>query len=360
MPKPLLTETKSGLYCPQGDFYVDPWRKVDRALITHAHADHARWGSKKYLAADTCSQVLRIRMGADADLEFQPLRKPITIGGVKVTFFPAGHILGSAQIRIERNGESIVVSGDYKRQADATCLPFEPVRCNTFITESTFGLPIYRWPSSESVFDGINQWWRSNQTEGKCSMLLAYSLGKAQRLLAGVDASIGPIYTHGAVEKLNAGYREAGVSLPDTTYVGSVDAKAIDWTQALVVAPPSAVGTSWAKRFGKISVAMASGWMQIRGTRRRRSMDRGFILSDHVDWADLMKSIKETEAENVWVTHGYSDIVARHLSELGYNASVVETEFTGEQLMGDDEADADAPKSEAIESAFSDKVTADE
>ena len=379
MRKPLLIETKVGLYCPQGDFYVDPWQPVDRALITHAHADHARWGSKKYLAADTCSQVLRIRMGKDAELEFQPLGKPITIGGVQVTFFPAGHILGSAQIRIEKDGESIVVSGDYKRQSDATCLPFEPVRCNTFVTESTFGLPIYRWPSSESVFDGINDWWRNNQEQGKCSMLLAYSLGKAQRLLAGVDASIGPIYTHGAVEKLNAGYREAGISIPDTTYVGSVDAKETDWSKAMVVAPPAAAGTSWARRFGKLSVAMASGWMQIRGTRRRRSMDRGFILSDHVDWADLMKSIQETEAENVWVTHGYSDIVARHLNEQGYNARVVETEFTGEQLM-DDGSDADsptaespaaeadtteptsvaAPSADASDSASPDKVAADE
>ena len=364
MNESLLTETKSGLYCPQGDFYVDPWRAVDRALITHAHADHARWGSKKYLAADTGSQVLRIRMGKSADLEFQPLGKPLTIGGVKVTFFPAGHILGSAQIRIERNGESIVVSGDYKRQADATCRPFEPVRCNTFITESTFGLPIYRWPSSESVFDGINQWWRANQEQGKCSMLLAYSLGKAQRLLAGVDASIGPIFTHGAVEKLNAGYREAGISIPDTTYVGSVDAKEIDWSQTLVVAPPAAAGTTWARRFGKISVAMASGWMQIRGTRRRRSMDRGFILSDHVDWPDLMQTIRETEAENIWVTHGYTDVVVRHLSEQGYNARVVETEFTGEQLM-DDGVDAAADgaetsNAESSESASPERVAADE
>ena len=314
---------------------------------------------KKYLAADTGSHVLRIRMGPKADLEFQPLRKPITIGGVKVTFFPAGHILGSAQIRIERNGESIVVSGDYKRQADATCIPFEPVRCNTFVTESTFGLPIYRWPSSESVFDGINQWWRSNQEQGKCSMLLAYSLGKAQRLLSGVDSSIGPIYTHGAVEKLNAGYRDAGIVIPDTTYVGSVDAKTIDWSQAMVVAPPAAAGTTWARRFGKLSVAMASGWMQIRGTRRRRSMDRGFILSDHVDWSELMTSIRETEAENVWVTHGYTDVVVRHLSELGYNARVVETEFTGEQLM-DDDADADPANAATSTAASADKVAVDE
>jgi len=333
MQKKLLTTTPDGLYCELGDFYVDPWRPVDRALITHAHADHARWGNKRYLAADTGSQVLRIRMGEKAKLDFQPLGKPLTVGGVKVTFFPAGHILGSAQIHIEKDGQSIVVSGDYKRQADSTCLPFEPVRCNTFITESTFGLPIYRWPSSESVFAGINEWWRSNQAAGKCSMLLAYSLGKAQRLLAGVDASIGPIYTHGAVEKLNAGYREAGVALPDTTYVGEVDAKATDWRQALIVAPPAAAGTTWARRFGKLSVSMASGWMQIRGTRRRRAMDRGFILSDHVDWLDLMKTIKETEAENVWVTHGYSDIVVRHLREQGLNAEVLKTEFVGEELV---------------------------
>lgn len=341
MNQPLLIETRSGLYCEQGDFYIDPWRPVKHALITHAHADHARWGSQKYLAAGTSEQVLRIRMGQSANLEFQPLRQPLTIGGVRVTFFPAGHILGSAQIRIERNDESIVVSGDYKRQADPTCQPFEPVRCHTFVTESTFGLPIYRWPSPESVHSGINDWWRSNQAQGKCSLLLAYSLGKAQRLLAGLDSSIGPIFTHGAVEKLNAGYRAAGVTIPATTYAGAADAKTTDWSQALVVAPPSAAGTTWARRLGKVSVAMASGWMQIRGTRRRRGMDRGFILSDHVDWRDLMKTIKETEAENVWVTHGYSDIVARHLSEQGYNAKVVSTEFTGESLVGEPDADAD-------------------
>ncbi len=333
----LLTMTPRGLFCEQGGFYVDPWRSVDHAVITHAHADHARWGSKKYLAAETSSEVLRIRMGEKADLRFQPLGQPQTINGVRVTFYPAGHILGSAQVKIEKAGYSIVVSGDYKRNPDPTCLPFEPVRCNTFITESTFGLPIYRWPDPLTVFDGINRWWRSNQGSGKTSILLAYSLGKAQRLLAGIDASIGPIYTHGAVEKLNAGYREAGVLLPETTFVGEVDPKEIDWSQSLVVAPPAAVGGPWAKKFGKLSVAMASGWMQIRGTRRRRSMDAGFILSDHVDWADLMQTIHETEAENIWVTHGYSDVVVRYLREQGFNAKVVETEFTGEQLEGDTE-----------------------
>lgn len=344
LPK-LLTVTEAGLYCPEGNFFIDPWRPVDHAVITHAHADHARWGSKKYLAADTSSQVLRIRMGEKANIQWQALRKPITINGVEVSFFPAGHILGSAQVCVEKNGHRIVVSGDYKRQPDPTCLPFEPVVCDTFITESTFGLPIYRWPDNEHVFEGINQWWRENQTAGKASLLLAYSLGKAQRLLAGIDASIGPIYTHGAVEKLNAGYRAANIALPDTTHVSDVDPKQTDWSQSLIVAPPASAGTSWVKKFGKHSTAMASGWMQIRGTRRRRAMDRGFILSDHVDWEGLMQTIAQTEAENVWVTHGYSDVVVRHLIEKGINAKVVKTEFTGEQLV--DPSDGDDSKPDA-------------
>ncbi len=338
MAKALLESTPRGLYCAQGDFYVDPWRPVDRAIITHAHADHARWGSKQYLAADTSAEVLRIRMGEKARLDFHPLRKPLTINGVSVTFYPAGHILGSAQVCIEKKGHRVVVSGDYKRQPDSTCLPFEPVKCDTFITESTFGLPIYRWLSSEAVFSGINQWWRANQAAGKASLLLAYSLGKAQRLLAGIDATIGPIYTHGAVEKLNAGYRAAGVTLPETVYVGELDVKETDFSQALIVAPPAAAGTPWARRLGKLSTAMASGWMQIRGTRRRRAMDRGFILSDHVDWHELMQTIGETEAENVWVTHGYCDVVVRHLQEQGLNAQTVATEFEGELLVESSEA----------------------
>jgi len=216
------------------------------------------------------------------------------------------------------------------------------------VTESTFGLPIYRWPESSTVFKGINDWWKQNQAQGKASLLLAYSLGKAQRLLSGIDQTIGPIYTHGAVEKLNAGYRASNIALPETTYVGDVDAKTTDWSQSLIVAPPAAAGTSWARKFGKLSTAMASGWMQIRGTRRRRSMDQGFILSDHVDWADLLKTIDETEAQNVWVTHGYSSIVVRYLNEQGLNAKVVQTEFTGEQLVEDSSTDAPAePESQA-------------
>ena len=338
----LLTVTPSGIYCAEGGFYVDPWKPVDRAVITHAHADHARWGSKKYLTAATGRHVLQLRLGEKADVESLEFGESQTIGGVKVTLYPAGHILGSAQVKIERGGESAVVSGDYKRESDRSCRLFEPVRCNTFVTESTFGLPIYRWPEPELVFEQINEWWRSNQETGTCTMLLAYSLGKAQRLLTGIDDSIGPIYTHGAVEKMNLGYRSADIKLPKTTYVGDVDAKETDWSKALVVAPPAAIGGSWSRRFGKMSVGMASGWMQIRGTRRRRSMDRGFILSDHVDWESLLQTVKETEAENVWVTHGYTDVVTRYLNEQGLNAKVVKTEFVGETLVGSD-SDAEEP-----------------
>ena len=325
----LLQVTPNGFFCERGGFYVDPWKPVDRGVITHAHADHARWGTNHYLAAESSRHVLRIRLGEKANLQFLPFGSSSRIGGVTVTFYPAGHILGSAQVLIESRGERVIVSGDYKRQADVTCTAFEPIRCHTFVTESTFGLPIYKWPDPQSQFDGVNDWWRKNQTEGKTSLLLAYALGKAQRLLAGVDPSIGPIYTHGAVEKLNAGYRASGIQLPATQFVGNAE-PGTDWQKALVIAPPSAAGSPWVRRFGRISTAMASGWMQIRGTRRRRSVDRGFVLSDHVDWPALMKTIKQTQAEEIWVTHGYSDIVARHLNESGMRAQSVQTEFIGE------------------------------
>ena len=341
----LLQTTKLGLYCPVGKFYVDPWKPVDRAIITHAHADHACWGSKQYLVAETGQHVSRIRLGAEAKIDVMPFGKSQEINGVKVSFVPAGHILGSAQVRLEHRGEIVVVSGDYKRNPDPTCVDFEPVRCHTFVTESTFGLPIYRWPDAQSVFDQINQWWRQNQEEGKTSVLLAYALGKAQRMLAGVDPSIGSIYTHGAVEKLTAGYRESGIQLPPTQNVMAME-KGFDFSQSLIIAPPSALGTSWAKRFGKLSCAMASGWMQIRGTRRRRSMDRGFILSDHVDWEDLMQTVRETEAEEVLVTHGYSAIVVRHLKELGIDAKVLETEFVGEELIEGSDSTSDVKETE--------------
>lgn len=328
--RPVLTLSDRGLYCPAGDFYVDPWRPVDRAVITHAHADHARSGSQHYLAAEDGRTVLRARLGAQANIETIEYHEPMTFNGVRVSLHPAGHILGSAQVRIEHRGEVWVVTGDYKVEGDATCAPFEPVRCHTLITESTFGLPIYRWLDQQNVFAGIDAWWRGNQQAGKTSVIFAYALGKAQRILAGVDERIGPIYTHGAVEKLNAVYRDAGVRLPATTHAGTA-AKGQDRSQALIVAPPSAQGTPWMRKFGRISAAFASGWMQIRGARRRRAVDRGFVLSDHADWPGLLSAIKASGAERVLVTHGYADVLARWAREQGLDADTLRTEFQGER-----------------------------
>lgn len=340
----LIQLTANGLYCPQGDFFIDPWQAVERAVITHAHGDHLRWGCRSYLASQEGERVTRTRLGPDAQLQTVAYGQPVTLNGVHVSLHPAGHILGSAQVRVEYAGEVWVVSGDYKVEPDATCTPFEPVRCHTFITESTFGLPIYRWPPQADVFTQINQWWRANQQSGKASLLFGYTLGKAQRLLAGVDRSIGPIFTHGAVERINRDYRAAGIDLPETTYVGSAGKQ--DWTQALIVAPPSARGTPWLRRFGTVSSAFASGWMRIRGARRQRAIDRGFVLSDHVDWPGLFATVEATGAERVWVTHGYSAVVARRLAELGLETAVVPTRFSDERNDAGDFAEEGDPLAE--------------
>jgi putative mRNA 3-end processing factor len=325
----LLTITDCGLYCEAGDFYIDPWRGVDRAVITHAHSDHARWGTKKFLAAREGEGLLRARLGT-IDLQTLEYGESVSMNGVKVTLHPAGHVLGSAQIRIEHRGEVWVVTGDYKTQADSTCTPFELVRCDTFITECTFGLPIYRWPHSDDVFAQIDAWWRENQEAGRASVLFAYALGKAQRLLAGVDRTIGPIYGHGSVIRLNDVYRQAGIDLPEVHYATSGRRSDADWSRALIIAPTSAAGSSWLRRFGPISTAFASGWMTIRGRRRHRSVDRGFIVSDHVDWPALNDVIHATGASCIWPTHGYTETVARWLRERGLEARPVETRFTGE------------------------------
>jgi putative mRNA 3-end processing factor len=326
--EPLLQLTDNGLYCPQGDFYVDPWRAVDRAVITHAHSDHAHSGCKSYLAAQPGLPVLRVRLGADANVAGVPYGGRIEHNGVRISLHPAGHIFGSAQVRIEHQGQVWVVSGDYKLNPDPTCLPFEPVRCHGFLTESTFGLPLYRWPEPSAVFDQINAWWRANSAAGKASLLYGYALGKAQRLLAGIDATIGPIYTHGAIERMNQVYREAGVKLPPTQHVAQMP-KGTDWKGALIVAPPSAHNTSWMRKFAA-STAFASGWMQIPGTRRRRAVDRGFVLSDHADWTGLLDAIRETGAEQVWVTHGYTGVLVHWLREQGIEALGMQTRFEGE------------------------------
>lgn len=313
----LLELGERGLYCPAGDFYIDPWEPVERAIITHTHSDHASPGSRAYLATAPGEALLRQRLGPEAVIQTVEYGAPISMGGATVSLHPAGHILGSAQIRIESAGEVWVVSGDYKLAPDPTCPPFEPLRCHTFVTESTFGLPIFRWPDTGDVIAAIHAWWRGNQDAGKTSVLLGWPLGKMQRVMASLDGEIGPVYAHGAVERINRIYREKGIALRPTPPPER------DTRRALILAPPGCQGTPWMKRFGTASTALVSGWMRIRGTRRRRSLDRGFVMSDHADWPGLLAAIDETRAESVWVTHGFRAPLVRWLQEHGRQAMEV-------------------------------------
>jgi len=350
----LIEVTEAGLYCPRGDFHVDPWRRVSRAVITHAHADHARWGCDRYLCAAPGKTVLRTRRGAGVTIDALRYGESITINGVRVSLHPAGHVLGSAQVRIEHGGVTWVISGDYKLQADPTCASFAPVECDVFVSESTFGLPVYRWQEPAAVAAEIDGWWRSNRDAGRTSVILAYALGKAQRLAAMVDPTIGPIVGHGAVMKLVEAYRAAGVRLPAIDRVPP-RARRVGDGRALVIAPPSVLGGSWLRLFGESSVAVASGWMLLRGIRRRRGCDRGFILSDHADFPGLVAAVEASRARRVLVTHGFADAFARFLCERGIEASVLPTRFVGEAPPDEapdepqqDEADADGMSTEHV------------
>ena len=336
----LVIARPEGLYCPPGDFYIDPWRPVERAVITHGHGDHARNGNRHYLTASPGAGILRSRLGADINLQTLDYGQRLDHGGVTLSLHPAGHVLGSAQVRLEYRGEVWVASGDYKVEPDGTCAPFEPVRCHTFITESTFGLPIYRWEPQQQIFDQINAWWRENIALGKASVLFCYSFGKAQRILHGLDPSLGPILVHGAVEPLNRVYREAGVALPATLHASEMDKHDPRMRQALILAPPSAAGSSWMRRFGDYSDAFASGWMRLRGTRRRRGVDRGFVLSDHADWPGLLRAIEQTGAQRVMVTHGSVAVLVRYLCERGLDAQAFVTEYGDEDEGAPTEASA--------------------
>ena len=335
----LVVARPEGLYCPPGDFYIDPWRPVERAVITHAHGDHARRGHAHYLAHEDSAGVLRTRLGADIDLQTLPYGEAIEHQGVRISLHPAGHVLGSAQVRIEHGGRVWVASGDYKLEADGTCAPFEPVRCHTFITESTFGLPIYRWPAQAALWAEINAWWQANAAEGRPSVLFCYAFGKAQRILHGVDAGIGPLLVHGAVEPINAAYRAAGVALPPTRRATDAGLDVATLRSALVLAPPSAQGTPWMRRFPRHADAFASGWMRLRGTRRRRGVDRGFVLSDHADWPGLQSAIAATGASQVFVTHGSVAVMVRWLREQGLDAQSFRTEYGDEDDVDDDAAE---------------------
>ncbi len=326
----LLKFTESGIYCEKGDFYIDPWKPVKKAIITHAHSDHARFGHRHYLAHQDSIPILNQRLGK-ITIEGIGYNEQTTINGVKVSFHPAGHIIGSSQIRVEFNGEVWCVSGDYKTDSDPVAEDYQPVRCNTFITECTFGLPIYNWPNEKAVVSEIEEWWKDNQSNGKISLLSAYALGKAQRVLSILDHSIGNIYCHGAVATVNEIHKEMDLLKGNFPYLDpKVSKKALEGS--LIVAPPSAIGSSWANKLKPYSVGIASGWMMLRGSKRRQNVDRGFILSDHADWDGLNKAIKATEAERVICTHGYTDSFANWLQHNGYDAYSESTFFEGESL----------------------------
>jgi putative mRNA 3-end processing factor len=315
----LLVMTPDGLYCPQGDFYIDPTSPVPRAVVTHGHSDHARPGCGSYLAAATALPLLQERLGPQAAIQTLRYGEILSINRVRLSLHPAGHMLGSAQVRLEHDGQVWVVSGDYKLETEPSSEPFEPLRCHVFLTECTFGLPVYRWRPQAEVLAEIQAWWQANQAEGVTSLLVCYALGKAQRLLASLDAGAGPICVHGAARAFLPGYEAAGVRFPACH---SAEAEAVRRFrgQALVLAPASSLGTPWYRALGPTATAVASGWMLLRGPRRRRAVDRGFPLSDHADWDGLQWAIRETGAERIGVLHGYTDVLCRWLKEQGYRS----------------------------------------
>ncbi len=319
--------TGKGIYCEKAGVYLDPWKPVDKAIISHGHADHSRWGHKQYITHKRNVPIIEHRLG-NINSSGVSWGESFTVNGVRFSLHPAGHIPGSSQIRVEHKGEVWVFSGDYKTEDDGLSTPYEPIRCHSFITECTFGLPAFSWRPQKRVFRDINDWWAENRTEGKTSVLFGYSLGKAQRLLKHLDTSIGQIYTHAAVENLNEVLRTY-LDLPDTIRI-TKETKKEDLRGNLVIAPPSVHGSPWLRKMVPYETATASGWMAFRGARRRRAVDKGFVLSDHCDWAGLLESIEATGATRVICTHGYSDIFSRFLREKGLDARTEQTQYEGE------------------------------
>lgn len=324
----MLTFTESGIFCPQGNFYLDPWKPVDHAIITHAHSDHARWGSKHYLTHTDSVPLLRLRLG-EGSYQSATWNEPLMINGVKVSLHPAGHIIGSSQVRVEYQGEVWVFTGDYKTTNDGISGMFEPVRCNTFITESTFALPIYKWKSQETVYEEMRQWINHNREQGRASVFIAYSLGKAQRVIDAIHQTTDDIYVHGAIWNTQETLLNAGFHLPKVKRILPDTPKEL-LKGAVVIAPPSADGSSWMRRFTPYSVGVCSGWMQVRGNARRRNADAGFALSDHADWDGLLSAIDATGATKVFATHGFQSVLTRYLNEKGIAAAELKTEYGDE------------------------------
>ena len=325
----LIEFTDKGLYCRPGNFYIDPWRPVEKAVITHAHSDHARAGSDSYLCHHFTKPLLKLRLGEHA-IQGVEWNEPVSLNGVKVSLHPAGHIIGSSQIKVEYNGEVWVVSGDYKLEDDGLSGVFEPVKCHTFISESTFGLPIYHWKPQQQIFEDMTDWINRNKEHGKTSVLIAYSLGKAQRILQGLKETAQTIFVHGAIWNIQEVLLQAGWKLPQVERLTADTPKEL-YKGGLVIAPPGAEGSPWMKRFSPYSVGVCSGWMQVRGHARRRNVDAGFALSDHADWPALLTAVHATEAEKVFVTHGFQSAFSRYLNENGIEAGEVKTEYGGEE-----------------------------
>ncbi len=332
---PLIEFSDKGLYCPAGDFYIDPWKPVDKAVITHGHSDHAKWGNKFYLCHTYTKPILQHRLGIG---NYQGIgwNEPVYLNGVRVTLFPAGHIIGSSQVRVEHEGEIWVVSGDYKLENDGISGQFEPVKCHNFITESTFGLPIYKWKPQQEIYLNMQNWIRKNQAEGKTSILIAYSLGKAQRILLPIAQVTDKIFAHGAVYNMQMALVNAvpiaiGRKLPVMRKAS--DASKEELKGSVVIAPSGAEGSSWLRRFIPYEIGICSGWMQVRGNVRRKNADAGFAISDHADWNGLIKACKETEAECIYTTHGFQSVFTRYLNEQGIFSREIKTEY------GDDETE---------------------
>jgi putative mRNA 3-end processing factor len=327
--QPLLVFKERGIYCPQADLYIDAWKPVHRCIITHGHSDHAKFGHKYYLTHHFNVPIIRHRLG-NISVKGIEWGEVFTINGVQFSLHPAGHVIGSSQVRVEYKGEVWVFTGDYKLQDDGVCQPWEPVKCHALITECTFGLPAFNWRPQKEVMQDINSWWAGNKTEEKTSVIFAYSLGKAQRILKHLNVDQGKIYTHGAIEKMTEVLRSI-VDFPPTELI-TRDTKKQDLLGNIVIAPPSAHGSPWIRKMVPFETASASGWMAFRGARRRRAVDRGFVLSDHCDWQALLKAIKSSGAEKVICTHGYTDIFSKYLRSIGLDARTEKTQYEGELL----------------------------
>ncbi|MBL7699402.1 MAG: ligase-associated DNA damage response exonuclease [Chitinophagaceae bacterium] len=329
----LIDFTDKGLYCSAGNFYLDPWKPVEKAVITHGHSDHARWGSQQYLCHHYTLPILKLRLGEN---NYQTIgwNEAIDINGVKLSLHPAGHIIGSSQVRVEHKGEVWVISGDYKTENDGISGVFEPVKCHTFVTESTFGLPIYKWKQQSEIFSNIRNWILDNQSNGKASVLIAYSLGKAQRVLRAVKEVTGNIFAHGAVYNMHQTLTNAGIlaegMLPEIKRVVPEMPKET-FRNAVIIAPPSAESSPWIKKFTPYSLGICSGWMRVRGNQRRKNADEGFVLSDHCDWPGLLTAVEATGAQRVFVTHGFQSVFSRYLNEAGIEAAEIKTEYGTEE-----------------------------